>query len=107
MNKYNDNIVKIYKNEDIKRIITFIPEGHRHIRILIQTENEIIVFQEATAAALVRAYINVKTHPLRDAIELENIKLEKKKPGYASYQLIESKKDEKSILRDLSLLLNF
>ena len=107
MNKYNDTMVKIYKNEDIKRIITFIPEGHRHIRILIQTENEIIVFQEATAAALVRAYINVKTHPLRNAIELENIKLEKKKSGYDSYQLIESKKDEASILRDLSLLLNF
>ena len=106
MNKHNDNIVKIYKNEDVKRIITFIPEGHKHIRILIQTGNEIIVFQEATVAALVRAYIDIKTHPLRNAIELENIKLEKKKSGYASYQLIESKKDEASILRELSLLLS-
>ena len=102
MSKYNDKAVKVYKNKDIKRLITFIPEGHKHIRLLIETEHEVIMFQEATIAALVRAYINVKTHPQIKAVELLNIELSERKPGYANYQLIESGKDESTILREIS-----
>ena len=54
----------ILRNEDIKELITEIPEGHKHLRttIVLQDGTELI-FQEATIANLVRAYTTVKTHP--------------------------------------------
>ena len=103
----NDDKVKVYKNEDIKRMVVFIPKGHKHIRIMIETENESMIFQEATVAGLVRAYINIKLHPMRNAIELRRTRLEKRKSGYALYQLIEKEKDESSILEEMSRILNF
>lgn len=102
----DSNRIKVYRNEDIKRIIAFIPKGHRHIRIMIEAEGKVMFFQEATIAGLIRAYINVKSHPMRNAIELERIKLEKRKPGYASYQFLETRRDELSILEEAAQVLN-
>ncbi len=53
-------------NEDIKELTAEIPEGHKHLRttIVLQDGTE-FVFQEATIANLVRAYITVKTHPMK------------------------------------------
>lgn len=107
MNSSDDkHVVKVYRNEDIRRIVAFIPKGHRHIRIMIETDTERMVFQEATIASLIRAYINVKLHPSRNAIELETVKLEERKPGYASHQLIETGKDESHILEEIPCILN-
>ena len=103
----NDDRVRVYRNEDVRRIVAFIPQDHKHIRIMIETENEVMVFQEATVAGLIRAYINIKLHPMRNAIELKRTRLEKRKSEYASYQLLEEEKDESSILEEMSHILNF
>ncbi len=82
----------IIKNEDIKEITAEIPEGHKHLRttIVLQDGTE-LVFQEAAIANLVRAYINVKTHPTSEKIILKGRKLSERKDGYAEWQLIEEK----------------
>jgi len=80
----------IIKNEDIKELIAEIPEGHKHLRtaIILQDGTE-VVFQEATIANLVRAYIKVKTHPTTKKVKLKGKKLIERKDGYAEWQLVE------------------
>lgn len=80
----------IIKNEDIKELITEIPEGHKHLRttIVLQDGTE-IVFQEAAVANLVRAYITLKTHPTKKKVVLKGKRLVERKDGYAEWQLVE------------------
>lgn len=80
----------VVRNEDIKSLTAEIPEGHKHLRttIMLQDGTE-FVFQEATIANLVRAYIDVKTHPAKKKIVLRGQKVEGRKEGYAEWQLVE------------------
>jgi hypothetical protein len=77
-------------NEDIRELTAEIPEGHKHLRttIVFQDGTE-FVFQEATMANLVRAYITVKTHPVRNKVTLKGRSLSERKEGYAEWQLTE------------------
>lgn len=80
----------IIKNEDIKELIAEIPEGHKHQRVkIILHDGSELVFQEATIANLVRAYINIKTHPKITKIILKGRHLKEIKEGYARWQLLE------------------
>lgn len=80
----------IIHNEDIKELVAEIPEGHRHLRtkIVFQDGTELI-FQEATLANIVRAYITVKTHPVIKKVVLKGKKIDERKDGYAEWQLVE------------------
>jgi len=80
----------IIHNEDIKELIAEIPEGHKHLRttIVLQDGTE-FVFQEATIANLVRAYVSVKTHPIKRKVTLKSKKLSERKDDYAEWQLVE------------------
>ncbi len=102
--------VKIYRNADIKRVIAYIPPGHVHTRVLIETKDgNIIVFQEATIAGIVRAYVNVALHPQRHAIELISKTLwpGEKKHGFARNQLVEADKSEQEILGELKNIIDY
>lgn len=81
----------IIRNEDIKTVTSEIPEGHKHLRttIVLQDGAEFI-FQEATIANIVRAYIDVKTHPARKRVVLTGQTLPERKEGYAEWQLVEN-----------------
>ncbi len=78
------------RNEDVRELIAEIPEGHKHLRtaIILNDDTE-IVFQEATIANLVRAYITVKTHPKISKVKLKGERLTERKNGYAEWQLLE------------------
>ncbi len=95
--------VKVYRNEDVRKITAFIPPGHRHVRILLELSDQIIVLQEATVAAIVRAYIDIITHPTRRAVELvsRQVPSSERKQGYAEFQLVESNKTEEEIIREV------
>ncbi|MGD0884161.1 MAG: hypothetical protein ABSA46_04660 [Thermodesulfovibrionales bacterium] len=81
----------IILNEDIKEIIIEVPAGHKHLRaFLVLEDGTEMVFQEATIANLVRAFITLKTHPLKDKVKLKRVKLTDKKKGYAEWQLLET-----------------
>ena len=83
---------RILANDDIAEIIVATPEGHQHLRTIFKLQNgETIVFQEATVANLVRAYISIKTHPQTKSIRLIGKELNEgeRKKGFASWQLLE------------------
>jgi hypothetical protein len=82
--------VRVYPNERVRRVIAAIPPGHKHVRLVIELEDQTIVLQEATAAAIARAYVDVITHPARRAVELAGVRVSKAKCGYAEHQLVES-----------------
>jgi len=66
------------------------PEGHLHLRITITLKDgKSMTLQEATMANLVRAYINVKTHPVRTKIRLTGSSVEERKNGFAEWQMLE------------------
>jgi hypothetical protein len=82
----------IIKNEDIKEVRAEIPEGHKHLRTTIVFQDGTrLVFQEATIANIVRAYITIKTHPVIKKVLLKGRKLADRKDGYAEWQLVEER----------------
>ncbi len=80
----------IIRNEDIVRVTAEIPEGHRHLRTtVVLADGSELVFQEAAVANIVRAYVGVKTHPVRKRVVLKGERLAERKEGYAEWQLLE------------------
>jgi len=55
---------RVIRNEEVKQVLIGMPKGHKHIRVYIKLKNgNALIFQEATIANILRAYITVKTHP--------------------------------------------
>jgi len=93
----------ILRNKDLRKVLMGIPRGHKHIRMIIKLSNgSVFVFHEATIASIVRAYINIITHPQRRAVELLCTELKERKEEFARYQLIESSKDEEAIINEIT-----
>ena len=97
--------LEVFRNRDIDMIIMGVPSDHKHLRLIIKSGNKYLVFQEATIAAIVRAYVNVKTHPLRRAIKMVRCNLIYRKEGYADQQLLEVDIDEEAIINELDRVL--
>ncbi|NOZ88371.1 MAG: hypothetical protein GXO15_00410 [Crenarchaeota archaeon] len=99
--------VRVYPNEAVRRVIAFIPEGHLHVRLVLELDDQTIVLQEATVAAIVRAYASVALHPTRRAVELASRRLGKgeRKPFYAEWQLLETGRSEEEVLEEAEKLL--
>ena len=81
---------RILRNEDVTEVVAEVPEGHRHLRTTVTlADGTALTFQEATVAAIVRAYVAVKTDPLRTRVVLKGRQVEDRKDGYAPWQLLE------------------
>ena len=71
-------------------IVAEIPEGHSHLRTTLTLfDGSSITLQEATVAAIVRAYIAVKTDPRSRRMALRGQKVPDRKEGYAEWQLLD------------------
>jgi hypothetical protein len=80
----------VLKNEDVTGIIAEIPPGHRHLRTtILLADGSSLTLQEATVAALVRAYVIVKTHPIKTRVVMSGARESRRKCGYAEWQLHE------------------
>jgi hypothetical protein len=92
--------IRVLRNEDVRRVVAFIPKGHRHVRMLIEIDGEILILQQATVDALIRAYSQVALHPRKKALELvrKELRKDEKKEGFAKWQLLESSRDEDEVL---------
>lgn len=94
-------------NEDISQAHLAVPEGHRHLRLALTTKDgKTIILQEATVAAVVRAYTTVKTHPVRRAVKMVSTPFDGRKKGYAEHQLVESYVTNEDVEADITELLN-
>ena len=83
---------RIFANADIREIVIAAPEGHKHLRTTITLHSgEALVLQEATVANLVRAYVEIKTHPRRRSVRLvgREVNADERKKGFAAWQLLE------------------
>ena len=77
-------------NEDIQEVTVGVPEGHRHIRTcIVLRDGTELVFPEAAVANILRAFVTVKTHPVKTAVRLKVKRMEQRKKGYAEWQLVE------------------
>jgi hypothetical protein len=87
----------IVRNEDVKEVVLEVPEGHTHLRLsLVLHDGSEMVFQEATVANLVRAYVALKTHPLKKRVRLIGKRLDQRKEGYAEWQLLEDEEGDET-----------
>ena len=81
----------IIKNEDVKELILEVPDAHTHLRAsLVFHDGSEMVFQEATVANLVRAYVTLKTHPCKKRLRMKGKRVDQRKEGYAAWQLLEA-----------------
>ena len=93
----------LLRNRSVVRLLVGVPEGHEHIRARIETASgDVITLQEATLAALCRAWMDVSTHPCRRAVELRSAPVEDRKDGFAVHQLIEVTTDEADVRIELA-----
>ncbi len=82
--------MRILRNEEVTGLVAEIPEGHRHLRTtLTLADGSALTLQEATVAAIVRAYVAIKTDPSRTRVALQGRRLAERKAGYAEWQLLE------------------
>ena len=98
----------VIRNEDVKQVLIGAPKGHKHLRVCLKLKNnKTLIFQEATIANILRAYITIKTHPIIKALELETQTLptNAKKEGYAEHQLLETPRKEDDIKEEISKIL--
>ncbi len=79
----------IFPNDTIQQVLVGTPTGHRHLRILVETDKHLLVFHEATLANLVRAFVTVKTHPRTTVLKLAREQSNAFRPGFATSQLLE------------------
>ena len=78
---------------DVLALEVAVPAGHRHLRAVLELrDGSELELQEATLAALVRAYVMIKTDPLRQRTRLvgRSLGAEEGKSGFAAWQLLEA-----------------
>ncbi len=93
----------LLRNRSVSRVVVGVPEGHVHVRARIETESgDVITLQEATLAALCRAFMDVTTHPSRHAVELRSAPVAGRKDGFAPHQLLEVPTDEVALRAELA-----
>jgi len=90
----------------VKSVTMGIPGGHKHVRTIIETDAGKFIFQEATVAAIVRAYTTIKTHPQTRAVRLVGKETEERKKGYAAYQLVETGESPLELSNELAGIVN-
>ncbi len=89
-------------------MIIGVTKGHKHLRVCMKLRNNSsIVFQEATIANILRAYVTIKTHPKITAQELKMHVLGEtsQKQGYALHQLLEISRSHEEIKEELRAFL--
>jgi len=102
------NQIHIIRNEDVDKVLVGVPEDHKHLRICVKLKNGLVlVFQEATIANILRAYITVKTHPsVRiQELQMKTLAAELIKKGYAAHQLLEVPRKNEDMERELKRFL--
>jgi len=100
--------IKIIRNEGIEKVLIGVPKGHEHLRVCMKLkDNSAMIFQEATMANILRAYVTIKTHPTIKAQELKmNVLGEtSQKQGYALHQLLETSRNQEETEEEVTQFL--
>ncbi len=86
-----DKPIHVYRVDEAEALVAAIPRGHLHTRFALVLRDQVIVFPEAVAAAIARAYMMVASHPTRRGIVMAKKELPEppRKHGFAKHQLVE------------------
>jgi len=82
---------EVLRNDQVVALEVSVPAGHRHLRArLCLDDGRTIVIQEATLAAMARAYLIAKTDPLEGACRLRGVRIDETRlrEGFADWQLL-------------------
>ncbi|MDZ7331858.1 MAG: hypothetical protein ONB31_07750 [candidate division KSB1 bacterium] len=97
-----DDIIHL-STQNVMQMLFGIPENHKHCRLVLKTEQAAtLVFSEALVAAIVRAYVTVKTHPTQGGLEMTSQPISNGKADFATWQLLETDKSDNEIQREIS-----
>ena len=99
--------VCMIRNEDVEQVLIGIPKDHKHVRVCLKLKNkQVLIFQEATIANILRGYITVKTHPTikSQKLSLKALPKTERKEGFAVYQLLESRIQDEEVEEEISQL---
>lgn len=101
--------VDIIHNDDVQRMLVGVPTGHQHVRAALELrDGRCLILQEATIAALVRAYVTVNTHPQTRGVKMVgHMDLPRRKMDFAPYQMVEDGGSDAEVARALGLLVDF
>ena len=80
------------KTADVLALTVAVPAGHRHLRAVLElADGTALELQEATLAALARAYVAIKTDPVLHQVRLlgRHLAEGEGKAGFADWQLLE------------------
>lgn len=92
--------------QNVTQLLFSTPENHKHCRLVLKTDqSSTLVLSEALVAAIVRAYVTIKTHPKRSGIEMTTALISDGKPDFASWQLLETDKPDSDIQRETASFL--
>ena len=81
---------RVIRTSDVLNVEMAVPAGHQHLRTVLTLADGLeLELQEATLAALVRAYVRIKTDPEIAALTLKGKALPQRKEGFAEWQLVE------------------
>jgi len=94
------------KLEQVTECLLGTPRGHKHLRLAVRYGERVLILPEAVVAAVVRAYVTVKTHPQRRAVHLSLAEMEGVKDGFAALQLLETDRWDDEIESLLAELLD-
>ncbi len=93
----------LLRNREVLRVLVGVPDGHQHLRARVETAaGDVITLQEATLAALARAYLQITTHPTLQAVELRAEAVATRKDGFAEFQLLDTTTPEAEVRKELA-----
>ncbi len=93
----------LLRNREVLRVLVGVPDGHQHLRARVETAaGDVITLQEATLAALARAYLQITTHPTLQAVELRAEAVASRKDGFAEFQLLDTTTPEEEVRKELA-----
>ena len=78
--------------DDVLALEVAVPKGHQHLRAVLDLrDGSRLELQEATLAALARAYVRIKADPLCTGVVFRGRELapDEGKPGFARWQLLD------------------
>ena len=105
--RYFEKNSLVIRNEDLEWILIGIPEGHTHIRTILNIKGlPYLILQQATVSGLIRGFLNVLLHPLKRGIKLQRASVSNQKSGYAKNQLLELNVSERKVLEEISKILS-
>ncbi len=88
---------------NVTQLLYGFPDNHQHCRLILKTDQTPpLILTEALVAAIVRSYVTIQTHPVRQGVEMTAQLIQEPKSNYTSWQLLETDRADKDIQAEIA-----